>query len=158
MVEKILVPVKRNDRVEEFIPYIENIARPGMKVIFMVSYPVAGLIWSNEEFGHMGLIEGKRLVSYYTWDTNLQKARDRISEALKVLPAKGIEVAVELYAGSMRSAVEDHAAKGDVHLILARARMDNWIGRLLNSPVSVFHSLKRSSVSPVMLINPRLVV
>jgi hypothetical protein len=158
MAEKILVPMKQNDRVEEFIPYIENVARAGMKVVFMMPYPVGGLTWPIEEFGRKAILEGKRLASYYTWDTNLQKARDRISETLKVLPAKGIEVAADLYAGSMRSAVEDYMTKGDVHLILARARMDNWIGRLLNSTVSVFHSLKRSSVSPVMLINPRLVV
>lgn len=158
MAEKILVPMKQNDRAEEFIPYIENVARAGMKVIFMVPYPADGLAWSTEEFGRKAILEGKRLASYYTWDTNLQKAKDRISAALKVLSAKGIDVAVDLYAGSMRSAVEKYAGTGDVHLILARSRMDNWIGRLLNSTVSVFRSLKRSSVSPVMLINPRLVV
>jgi hypothetical protein len=158
MNKNILVPMKQNDRVEEFIPYIENVARAGMKVVFMVPYPVDGIAWPTEEFGHKAITEGKRLASYYTWDTALQKARDRISVALKALSPKGIEVAVDLYAGSMRSAVEDYTAKGGVHLILARSPMDNWIGRLLTGTMSAFRSLKRSSVSPVMLINPRLVV
>ena len=158
MAEKILVPMKQNDRVEEFVPYIENVARAGMKVVFMVPYPVGGLTWPTEEFGRKAILAGKRLASYYTWDANLQKAKDRISAALEVLSAKGIDVAVDLYGGSMRSAVENSAAKGDVHLILARSRMDNWIGRLLGGTVSAFCSLKRSSVSPVMLINPRLVL
>lgn len=150
--------MKQNDRAEKFIPYIEKVARAGMKVVFMVPYPVDGLTWPTEEFGRKAITEGKRLASYYTWDTNLRKAKDRISAALKVLSANGIDVAVDLYAGNMRSAVEDYTAKGGVHLILARSRMDNWIGRLLTSTMSAFRSLKRSSISPVMLINPRLVV
>lgn len=152
MNRKILVPMKRQDRVEDFIPYIENVARPGMKVVFMVPYPVDALDWSTEEFGHKAIVEGKTLAGYYTWDANLKKAKDRISAALKILPAKGIEVGVDLYAGSTRSAVRDYAAKGDVHLIVTRAGIGDWIGRLLDATMSVF---KRPSFSPVLLINPR---
>ncbi len=100
MNKKILVPMKRNDRVEDFIPYVENVARRGMKVVFLIPYPVAGLRWSTKELGHKAIMEGQRLARYYTWDANLKKAKDWISAALKVLPAKGIEVGVDLYAGS----------------------------------------------------------
>jgi len=155
MNNKILVPMKRNDRLEDFIPYVEKVARPGMKVIFMMPYPVGGLCWSTEEFGQRAIVEGKRLTSYYTWDTNLQKAKGQISAALKFLPAKGIEVAVDLYAGSMRSVVRDQAAKGDVHLIVTRAGIGDWIARLSDGALSVFKWFRRPSFSPVMLINPR---
>jgi hypothetical protein len=158
MNNKILVPMKRNDRLEDFIPYVEKVALPGMKVIFMMPYPVGGLCWSTEEFGQKAIMDGKRLTSYYTWDTNLQKAKDQISAALRFLPARGIEVAVDLYAGSMRSAVQNCTARDGVHLIVTRGGVHNWIGKLIDSTMSMFRSLKRPSFSSVLLINPRTVV
>jgi hypothetical protein len=111
MNNKILVPLGRYDRTEEMIPYVEKIARPGMKVIFMVPYQVDGIRWSTEESGLKAIEDGMRLAGYYAWDTNLEKAKGRISPALDVLRAKGIEVGVDLYAGNMRTALEDCAAK-----------------------------------------------
>ena len=37
MSKKILVPLGQYDRSEELIPYIEKVARPGMKVVFLVA-------------------------------------------------------------------------------------------------------------------------
>jgi hypothetical protein len=156
MNKEVLVRMKRNDRVEDFIPYVENVARPGMKVVFMIPYPVDGLRCSTEELGHKAIVEGKSLANYYTWDANLRTAKDRISTAFKVLPTKGIEVGVDLYAGSMRSVIRNHAAKGNVHLIVTRAGIADWIARLFDGAISVFKWFKRSSFSPVLLINPRM--
>ena len=36
MNKKILVPLGQYDRSQEIIPYIENVVRPGMKVVFLV--------------------------------------------------------------------------------------------------------------------------
>jgi hypothetical protein len=36
MSKKILVPLGQYDRSEEMVPYIENVARPGMKDVFLV--------------------------------------------------------------------------------------------------------------------------
>ena len=154
MNKKILVPMKRNDRAEDLIPYVEKVARADMKVVFMVPYPVDGFRWSHEEYGRKAIEEAKRLVSYYTWDTNLQKAKDRISPALKDLPSKGIEVAVDLYAGSMRRAVRDYAAKGNVHLIVTRAGIGQRIAGFLNGSNSLLDLFKRPALSPVLLIHP----
>jgi hypothetical protein len=155
MNKKILVPMKRDDRVEDFIPYVENVARPGMKVVFAVPYPVDGLRWSTAESGLKAIEDGMRLARYYTWDTNLKKAEDCISSALEVLPAKGIDVGVDLYAGSMSRAVQDYAVRGDVDLVMTRAGIGEWIARLFDGASSVFKWFKRPSFSPVMLINPR---
>ena len=152
MSKQILVPMKRNDRVEDFIPYVEDVARPGMKVVFMVAYPVDGLRWSNEEFGRKAIAEGKRLASYYAWDANVKKAKDRVSPALEILPSKGIEVSVELYAGNPRSAIEVRTTKGDVHLIVARAGITQKIAALLNGSNSLFDLFQRPTHAPILLI------
>ena len=49
MKKLILVPLKRNDRVEDWLPYVDEITRPGMKAVFMVPYPVVGFRWPHGE-------------------------------------------------------------------------------------------------------------
>jgi len=154
MNKQILVPMKRNDQVEDLIPYVERVARPGMNVVFMVPYLGDGFRWSNEEFGRKAIEEGKRLACYYTWDTNLQKAKDRVASAAKILPGKGIEVVVEVYTGGMRDAVRMCAEKGEVHLIVTRAGIAQRIAGFLNGRNSLSDLLKRPALSPVLLIHP----
>ena len=38
MATQILVPLERDDRVEEIIPYIEQVTQPGMEVVFLAPY------------------------------------------------------------------------------------------------------------------------
>ena len=61
MNKKILVPLGQYDRSEEMIPYIEKVARPGMKVVFLVRYPVDGFIWAKEEYGMKAALEGEEV-------------------------------------------------------------------------------------------------
>lgn len=154
MNKQILVPMKRSDRAEELIPYVEKVSRPGMKVIFMMPYPADGFCWAREEFGRRAIEQAKRLADYYRWDVNLQKAKDRIAPLLKSLTAKGIEVAVELYAGSMRNAVKEYATKGDVHLIVTSASIGQRIAGVLNGSNSLLDLFKRPALSPVLLVHP----
>ena len=154
MNKQILVPMKRSDRAKDLVPYVEKVSRPGMKVIFMVPYPTDGFCWAREEFGRKAIEQAKSFADFYRWDTNVQKARDRIAPLLKSLTAKGIEVEVDLYAGSMRSAVKDYSAKGDVHLIVTSASIGQRIAGVFNGSNSLFDLFKRPVLSPVLLIHP----
>jgi hypothetical protein len=158
MNKKILVPLGHYDRTEEMIPYIEKVARPGMQVVFLVRYPVDGFIWAKEEYGLRAALEAKELVHYYSWEGNLENAKKRVAPACEALRAKGIEAAVDVYAGSLKKAVRNHTLNGDVHLIMTRAGLGDWIARLFDGTNSVFKWFKRPSFSPVMLINPRTLV
>jgi hypothetical protein len=158
MNKKILVPLGQYDRSEEMIPYVEKVARPGMKVVFLVRYPVDGFIWAKEEYGIGAALKAKELLKYYSWEGNLEKAQMQAAPACEALRAKSIQAAVEVYAGSLNKAIRGHTLNGDVHLIMTRAGIGNWIGRLLDGTLSVFKWFKRPSFSPVMLINPRTLV
>ena len=155
MNKKMLVPLGQYDRSEEMIPYIEKVARPGMKVVFLVRYPVDGFIWAKEEYGMRAALKAKELVNYYSWQGNLESAQKQVAPACEALRAKGIEAAVDVYAGSLKRAVRNHMLNGDVHLIMARAGIGEWIGGLFDGITSVFKWFKRPSFSPVLLINPR---
>jgi len=155
MNKKILVPLGQYERSEEMIPYIEKVVRPGMKVMFLMRYPVDGMRWQKEEYGMRAALEAKKLVNYYSWEANLEKAKAQIATACEALYAKGIKATVDVYAGSLKKAVRSHAANGDVHLIMTRAGMGGGITRLLDDTLSIFRTFRQPTFSPVMLINPR---
>ena len=62
MTEELLVPLKKHDRIDDLIPYIEKVIQPGVTVVFLVHHPVNGLKWlqaylskellESELFGH----------------------------------------------------------------------------------------------------------
>lgn len=156
MNKKILVPLGRHDRSEEMIPYIENVARPGMQVVFLVRYPVDGFILVKEEYGVRAALKAKETGSYYRWEDNLKKAKQQVAATCEALHAKGIEAAVDVYAGSLRKAVRGHMLNGDVHLIMTRAGIGDWAARVFNGTTSIFKWFERPAFSPVLLINPRM--
>jgi hypothetical protein len=158
MNKKILVPLGQYDRTEEMIPYIEKVARPGMHVVFLVRYPVDGFIWAKEEFGMRAALEAKKLVTHYSWEENLRRAANRVSCASEMLSRKGLEVSVDVYAGGLKKAVRNHTLSGDVHLIMTRAGIGDWIARFFDGTDSVFKLFKRPSSSPVLLIYPSTLV
>ena len=114
-----------------------------------------GFIWAKEEYGMRAALKAKELVNYYSWQGNLESAQKQVAPACEALRAKGIEAAVDVYAGSLKRAVRNHMLNGDVHLIMARAGIGEWIGGLFDGITSVFKWFKRPSFSPVLLINPR---
>jgi hypothetical protein len=65
---------------------------------------------------------------------------------------------MEVYAGSLKKAARSHMLNGDVHLIITRAGIGDWIARLFDGSSSVFNWFKRPRFSPVLLINPRTLV
>ena len=158
MNKKILVPLGQYDRSEEMIPYIENVARPGMKVVFLMRYPVDGFIWAKEEYGMRAALKAKELVNYYSWEGNLENAQKQVAPTCEALRSKGIEAVADVYAGSLKKAMRSHMLSGDVHLIMTRARISEWIAKLFDGTNLVFKWFKRRSFSPVMLINPRTLV
>jgi hypothetical protein len=155
MSKKILVSLGHYDRTEEVVPYVEKIAQPGIKVVFLLRYPVAGFIWPREERNSEGPSEQKRLADHYSWEENLLRAQKKVSPAFEVLQRKGAEVAVDLYTGSLRKAISNHAPEGDVHLIMARAGIRHWVKSFFDGTNSVFKLFKRPAVSSVLLIHPR---
>jgi hypothetical protein len=158
MNKKILVPLEQYDRNEEMIPYIENVARPGMKVVFLMRYPVDGFIWGKEEYGIRAVLEAKKLVNHYSWEANLERAKQHVAPPCEALRAKGIEASGDVYAGSLKKAVRSHMLNGDVHLIMTRAGIGDWAAKLVDGIASVFKRFRRPSFSPVLLINPRTLV
>ncbi len=154
MTKQILVPINRSDRAQDFIPCLGEVARPGMKVVFMAPYLMEGLRWSRADSGRKAINEGIALAEYYAWAANLSKVKDACAPAVTALSAKGVDAEVVLYAGSLRRAIRERTAKGAVHMIVRRASVGSGLAAMIESATSVVCSLARPGMSPVMLINP----
>ena len=160
MAKQILVPLKRDDRVEEIIPYVEKVAQPGMKVVFLLRYPGEDL---GRIFALCAKMEGRKperlaatrqLTDIYSWEGNLERANRKVSSAVEVLRRKGTEAVVDVYTGSLRKAVRSYTVNGDVDLIVTPAGMGTRIARFLSGTISLMQAFKRPNFSPAVLIHP----
>jgi len=159
MTEQILVPLKRHDRLEEIIPYLEKISKPGMRVVFLIPYPVETWLWFRDhwvatESTKEAILAGRTIMHRYSWDVQRGLAEQKVFPARGALEKRGVEMAVEVYAGSLKKVVKNFTTNGDVHLILMRVGNGHLIMRFLRSLICLFGLFKRPNVPPMVLLNP----
>jgi hypothetical protein len=168
-----LVALKSEDRLSQMIPYIEKIAQPGMKVVFLIRFSPQT---ASNASGHNS-IELKCLEESRFFEGELEKPRfternfretqsleeQRLSAehkvflALEALLKRGIEITVDVYTGSLRRAVKSYVCKGDVHLIVMRARKEMMMD-FLQKAFPIFGLFKQPTFSPVRVLHPTLAV
>lgn len=73
--------------------------------------------------------------------------------ALEALLKRGIEITVDVYMGSLRKAVKSYTSKGDVHLIVTRARRE-MITDFLHKAFPAFGLFKHPTFSPILVLHP----
>ncbi|MGH7844450.1 MAG: hypothetical protein ACREQW_04670 [Candidatus Binatia bacterium] len=157
MAKTILVPIKRNDKVEEFLPYIEKVAKPGSRVIFLTSYPVGQ--WQTRLRDHRvtaesrdkAMLAGRQIMERYCWDTQRILAEQQLSPCRESLQRQGVETSVNLYTGSLRKVLGEYEADGDLFLLLTHSQNHNPVWRLWWKMVSPFWLVRRSAFSPVSM-------
>jgi len=158
MKSKILIFLKRRDRVEQILPCVEKLARPGMKVIFLIPYPQELWLWARDyrvvtESPWEAILAGKKILEGYSWELQKRLTEQRFSPALKALRKKGIDVEIDLDTSSLRRVVYDSAVNRDVHLIVIRAWIRYLLGRFWRETIRLFVSLRRPEPAPVLLIH-----
>lgn len=154
MAEKILVALGDGDSAGELIPYIEKIAKPGMRVVFLVRYLVDGLYWligqvAAMETGTRNLARAKEIQGRWSWQNQERLAEKKVSSARERLRKCGVGVDVEVYAGSLRKALRDHTVSGDVHLVVMKS---SRFKSFLQGAVGAFGIFPKPA--PVLLLNP----
>lgn len=159
MTGRILVPLERGDRIEDLIPYLEELAKPGMRVVFLISYPVESRLylrdhWVTTESIKEAMMAGRRIMHRYSWEVQKELAEQRVSPAREALCKMEMEVTVDVYAGSLRKVIGEYKANGDLHLIMERVRGGHPIMRLLSWIPALFGRLDRPRLSPVLLLHP----
>ena len=169
MASQILVALKSEDRLSQMVPCIEEIAEPGMKVVFLIRFqPQAAFKASSynglasdhlEHVRFVGDLEeprfaGANLEGAEAMEEQRLSAEHKVFLALEALVKRGIEISVDVFTGSLRRAMKSYAAKGDVHLIVMRARSEPMMMHFLYRAFSVFGFFKRPTFSPVLVLHP----
>ena len=125
MAQQILVPLRRDDRIEEIIPYVAKIAQPGMAVVFLTPYPVDPLEWwRGRRLSIEAEIQGKlavKIAERYPWEEQRRLAEAKVFSASGALQKMGVTIAVDVYAGPSRKALRAYRNE-DIDLAIMGAR------------------------------------
>jgi hypothetical protein len=137
---QILVPLRRGDRLEDMIPYLEQIARPGWRVIFLIHYSVEGLDWLQSKSTRSGIEEQK------------PGATKNSFLALEALRERDVTVALDIYAGSLRKVVKQYTFRGDIDLVMIPT--ERRTVRFLRNCLFFLNLSSLSESSSVLLLRP----
>jgi len=159
MSRQLLVVQKRDDRLEHYIPYIERIAQPGMRVVFLMR-GVCGIAggWAAEEGRALFRAEagpaGRRSAQADLQEEEAKLSEQRVFRAQEALRKGGVEIDVEVYTGSLKKTLERYTRRGDVPLILVRAGGALRLLAFLKGKLALSGYSRQGSFSPVLLLRP----
>src|SRR5262245_58399497 len=122
--------------MEDVIPYLEQIAGPGSRVIFLVH----GLDWFQSK-SMPSVIKEQKMVS-------------ENNTALEPLRERDVTVALDIYAGPLRKVVKQYTLRGDIDLVMIAARGKSWIGKLFQNCLLFLDVSSDSKSSSVILVRP----
>jgi hypothetical protein len=169
MKKQILVALKNQDRLDQMVPYIEEIAQPGMEVIFLIRFSPNGASkrsWdkslpldSLEEVEFTGDLQQSRLMNRKIGHTcSLEKQRllaeQKVFLALEALLRRNVKIGVDVYTGSLSRVVNGYTRKGNVHFIMKRAAAASGMLEFLRRTFSIYGWFEQPSFSPVLLLRP----
>ena len=155
MCGRILVSLRGSDRVEEFLPYIEQVAQPGMKIVFLIHCG-----WS----GFKGFLEQLPAVYPGIMPTLLPGRSNKESELLRLLEKEisnrcgalrkqGLEITVDVHTRPLHKVVRQCIQRQDVHLVIMRAGFYDRITQYMRN-VRPLSRLLKPSFPPVLLLHP----
>jgi hypothetical protein len=128
--------------MEDVIPYLEQIAGPGSRVIFLVHYSVESFDWFQSKSMPFVIKEQKLVTKNNTF------------LALEPLRERDVAVTLDIYAGPLRKVIKQYTRTGDIDLVMIGARGKSWIARLFQTCLLFLDFSCLSKSSSVLLLLP----
>lgn len=158
MQEAILVPVDPCDPVEQIVPWVESIAKPGMRVVFLVR-SVAGN-WERLN-AHITAIQTGNVITLQTCgareraelEQEKQSAEAKLAVVSEDLRQKGLETEVRIYAGGLRKTLASLDKSENVRFLLMPTGGASPVARGIQRIVRLFNPVTPPRLSPLLLIN-----
>jgi hypothetical protein len=132
MAAKILVPVKRRDRIEEIVPYIEKVAEPSGSVVFLIHHPVSGFKWLQAYCGiaQCGLEKTLAVANRQNdYLIDREKQRSENYTGMRGIREEDIAIQENLY-GPMVDRTKEHLGTSDTGVIALRRRLLTAVRKL----------------------------
>ena len=157
MAGQILVPLRGSDQIEQFLPYIERVAQPGMRVVFLFHFGFSGFKELTDQLLaiHTGIrpafLPGKSSVDMV--ENKRRSVERKLLPACELLQHRGIRIDVNVCAGRLQTVVQEYLKKEEVHLVMMRPAGNRLMGYLRKiSRIPGF--VKPPTVPPVLLLHP----
>jgi len=151
MSQQLLVPIKSHDRIEDLLPYLEDLARPDMKIVFLVHF---GINRFGELAGQLLEIQSG-LPSSFSSDTVIPQSNlaRRIQLASQKLHVRGTRIDVKFYSGRLRPILRQYSeAKASKLVIMRPGQNRAW--RLCQNLFSALRIARSAPSMPVLLRHP----
>ena len=135
---QILVPFNSDTRVSEIIPVIEKAAKAGMRIIFLVRYPMNSWEWLRDhwvttESSRDATLVGREIMDKYSIEGQRASAEKIVAPWRQALEKIGVKATVDVYTGSLSSVVENYSRRDGMSLLI-RTRKDFSMVRFLRRP------------------------
>ena len=154
---QILVPIKGCDHIEEFLPYLEDMARPDTKIIFLVHLDVdrfSELI--NQlltlQSGKPGDFSSASVAPHDRGEPQSNLAR-RIDRASRELSNRGAQIDVKFYSGRVKPILRQYNEVDAKSLVIMSPAI-NRARRWLRSLIAALGIARPPSAMPVRLCHP----
>jgi len=136
MTGQILVPFNSRLRVEDIVSVIEEAAKPGMRVIFLVRYPVDPWEWFRDhwvttESSRDAMLAGRKITERYSPEGQRALAEERVAPWRYALQKMGVKATVDVYTGNLSSVVENYSRGDGISLVMRDHPRHQHIGNFL---------------------------
>ena len=136
LADQILVPFNSNLQLEDIISFIEEAAKPGTRVVFLVRYPVDPWVWFRDhwvttESSRNAMLAGAKVTEKYSWEGQTALAEEMVAPWRHVLQKIGVKVSVEVYTGSLSSVVANRSREDGISLVMRDHPRYQHIGNCL---------------------------
>ncbi len=120
---QILVPFNSHLQLEDIISVIEEAAKPGMRVVFLIRYPVDPWVWFRDhwvttESSRDAVLAGRKVIEKYSWEGQRALAEEMVGPWRYVLQKMGVKATVNVYTGSLSSVVENYSRGDEISLVM----------------------------------------
>jgi hypothetical protein len=154
---KIFVPLGKRDRIEEIIPYLDVLARPGMQVVFLTPYREK-VSWMEVQLtamqtGTKAITTTAALAANASREAHLRSVEEKIRPARRGLQKKGITAVVDCYSGSLRNAIR--SLRGPENEIIVLLSERTIMGKFIAQATKLFGSFRTGGAAPILFLRPR---
>jgi hypothetical protein len=120
---QILVPINSHLQVRDIFSVIEKAAKPGMIIVFLIRYPVDLWEWLRDhwvtsESSRNAMLAGREIMDRYSLAGQRALAEEIVAPWSYALQKIGVKATVEVYTGSLSSAVENHSRGDGISLVI----------------------------------------
>jgi len=140
MESQILVPFNSHVRIRDIISVIEKAAKPGMRIVFLVRYPIDISEWLRDhwvttESSRDAMLTGRKIMDRYSLEGQRALAEEMLAPWRHALQKMEVKATVDVYTGSLSSVVENYSRCQGISL-LPRERNNLSIIGFLRRPIA----------------------